>query len=228
MKQLPAAISCFIFSLSSLSAATAVIDSFDREMVQMGLGRQLQNEQIDIGDFKTSRYLSLKRAATGAVEGTIVTTTIDPARLGLSFFVDGQSKFPNDALDLHVGYGIDSPLLLAGYKAFEFEILTLSGSGNLIIKTGTFSPNDASATVIPIQNTGILRVPFSDVNFDPNPPNLVGFALRSTAEQFSIKLGEFRVVPEPSSTLFLATALMALTSLRRRSLPFARAIKLRS
>ncbi|MEJ6579648.1 MAG: PEP-CTERM sorting domain-containing protein [Akkermansiaceae bacterium] len=55
------------------------------------------------------------------------------------------------------------------------------------------------------------------MNFNPNLPDLIDITFQATSEQFSVKLGEFRAVPEPSSCALFAAALISLASLRRRS-----------
>ena len=63
----------------------------------------------------------------------------------------------------------------------------------------------------------MVRVPFSEMKFNPNLPDLIDITFQATSEQFSVKLGEFRAVPEPSSCALFGAALMSLASLRRRS-----------
>lgn len=209
-------ITCYAAAFTSSQAAMVVIDSFNQDPVDLSITRSHQSEQNDIGDLKTSRYIGMITAARGAALGSIVTVTIDPSEPGFSFFVDGLPALPQNIIDVNVLYGRGKLVLLAGYEAFEFEILSLSGSGNLLVDTGRVGPTGPDVNVIVIQGPGVIRVPFSEMNFDPNLPDLIGFTFQATSKEFSVNLGEFRAVPEPSSAILLATALLAITVRRRR------------
>jgi hypothetical protein len=216
MKPLLATITCNTISLTGAHGAALIIDSFDQNPVNLSITRSQQSDESDIGYFTTSRHISLVIAGRVAALGSVVTATIDPATPGFSFFVDGLPNFPQNNIDVSVQYGREKRISFSGYEAFEFEILSLSGSGNLVVDTGTLNPTGPDVTIIELQRIGVIRVPFMDVNFDPNQPNLIGFAFQATSEQFSVKLGEFRAVPEPSSSALFAAALISLASLRRR------------
>ena len=196
--------------------ALLVIDSFDQGAVNLSIDGSVQDTQNGIGDRGVQRYMALIPADRDAAPETTVTASVDPLNPGLSFTVDGFAILPRLLLDLRVQYGRDSRLLLAGYSAFEFEILSVSGSGNLILDMGTLAPNDSDVTVIELTGPGIVRVPFSEVVFDPNQPSLIGFSVQARSGQFSVKLGQFSAIPEPSQFLMSAVGLSVALMMRRR------------
>jgi hypothetical protein len=124
-------------------------------------------------------------------------------------------------LEMRVRYFGGGPYSLEGYSAFELDVAVFAGSGNLIIELGSetaiYGPE---ITRIPINRSGTITVPFSEINIGTGGEieefYAMYFTVEAVTEEYSLMLDEIRVVPEPASLAFLAASTLALLTVRRR------------
>jgi hypothetical protein len=147
-----------------------------------------------------------------------MTSTLSTATGTLDLVVNGMS-LESSPLTLQMSYFNGGPYSLLGFSAFEIDISSLTGVGNLIVELGNASDSYGPTTNrITMTGSGTISVPFSELNFATNGStasfSAMHFTFEAASEEFSMTLGEVRVVPEPS--VVALTLPFALTLLLRR------------
>ncbi|MGJ8724794.1 MAG: PEP-CTERM sorting domain-containing protein [Roseibacillus sp.] len=200
----------FVVALAKVQAATFVLDSFDSGSFSLSeSGQHFDSDRIG-SPLGFNRDVRIRSGL--ATPGTSMMSVLNSSTDTLSLNFNGESESSIRPLDFRVSYKIGEPFSLLGSTAFELDLSAFSGAGFLVVElgggdTGFYGPN---ANRIALNGPGTLTVPFSELNFSPGSTidsfSSTRFVFEAESEQFSLTLDEIRVVPEPSSFLFLSLA----------------------
>jgi hypothetical protein len=155
--------------------------------------------------------------------GSVITSTLSTSSGSLSFLAEGKSELESLPLNLALSYLDGGPFNLEGYGAFEFDFAEVEGSGFLIVELGRQSFYGPETLRVPIGGAGPIQVPFEMLNFGAGASvgsfTSTHFTFEAGTERFAFVLSEIRVIPEPSSGLFLLLGGALLMLRRRRACP---------
>jgi hypothetical protein len=152
---------------------------------------------------------------------TTVTSTLSQPSAAVEFSAMGIGTAINYPPQMRISYFEGGPYSLSGYSAFEFDVAVIAGRGNLIIELGSETAIYGPETRrIPINSSGLVTVPFAEVNFGTAGSLESFYALHFTfeaaTEEYDMTLSEIRVVPEPANIALLAASSLGLIARRRR------------
>lgn len=219
MKTLTLFLSLLALPCHLSQASTIVIDSFNEGSFNLSFGGDLTNTSSvssPLGDERRSRINDRE-----AMQGAIVTSTLNDSAGTLAFAVDGLSTDSTRPLDLRVTYSQGGPFSILGYDAFELDFSALTGTGFLLVELGSRSDvYGPTANRIDLNGPGVVTVPFSELNFGTNGSidsfSSLHLTFEADTEQFSMTLNEIRVVPEPSVVALTMPFLLTILLSRRR------------
>lgn len=194
---------CFALVLAATDSfgAALVIDSFDQGGFSLSIDGTVANTSTVLGPLSTVRSERLR--ARNSPSGTTFTTTLDESDGFLVFALAEPGPLLSDpAPSLHLAYGGSGPHSILGYSAFEFQFLSVSGTGFLIVELGSESIKNDSTLRVPISGSGALSVPFDQINFGSGGTlesfSTINFEFEGQSSDFTFALNEIRVVPEPA------------------------------
>ena len=157
-------------------------------------------------------------SSSGLSPGAVLTSTLNPAAGQLTFFASGTATFFPPSLT--ITYGGPPLHNITGCTEFILGFSEMSGVGTLYIELG------ASTGVVGVQRVnltgpGEVHYPVSSVFYEGTGHtldsfNVITFRFESRSTEFSFKLDEIRLVPEPSGTLLALVAGAGLLARRRR------------
>lgn len=213
---LRAAAICLLFG-TSVNGASIVVDSFTEGDHFLSIDGARGTAALVTSPFGSTRATRISNRL--AAPGTVMTSTLSTTGGTLDFVVDGMG-LESQPLDLRMSYVGGGPFSLLGYSAFELDILAFSGSGSLIVELGNQTDVYGPTTNrIALAGSGTVIVPFSELNFGTNGSiasfSSMHFSFEAGSEEFSMTLGEIRVVPEPS-IIMLALPFWVTILIRRR------------
>jgi len=119
---------------------------------------------------------------------------------------------------INIRWGSNPSLSLLGYDAFALTITDLVGVGEVHVGIN-YLGYGSSSTSVPLTTDGELIIPMSQV--DLGTGSLAGVSsiqlvLSGVSADFGASISEFRVIPEPSSSVLLMCSLAFFLSQRRR------------
>lgn len=150
-----------------------------------------------------------------------MSTTLEPLHGGtLAAHIDQiGTGLPVKPYFIGIGYVAGGPYSILGFSAFEFEIASLEGRGNLVIELGGETLPNANTIRVPVTESGTLSVPFDQLNFssgaDLGAFGGMHFEFEAASEEFSFTLDEIRIVPEPSVALLFVVGAIGMLHRRR-------------
>lgn len=188
-------------------AAATVIDSFNSGSVLIGFA----NDTLD-HDAIVSTVVNERRVSGNGVSNW--TATLADGSGDILYGVNLRST-PSLNQWLNLGYSNSSGYVnLLGYSAFTIDFSDLSGSGMLAVLF-----NNAQGAFVPIIGNGKIEYSFDNiVGGQPIPEllNSVQFRVFAGTSDFSVRINEIAVVPEPSALLLTGFAMASLLFRRRR------------
>lgn len=188
-------------------AAATVIDSFTSGSVSIGFA----NNTLD-HDAIVSTVANERRVWGNGVSDW--NATLADGSGGILYGVNLRST-PSLNQWLNLGYSNSSGYVnLLGYSAFTIDFSDLSGSGMLAVFF-----NNGQGAFVPITANGIIEYSFDNiVGGQPIPEflNNVQFRVFAGTSDFSVRINEIAVVPEPSALLLSGVAAASLLFRRRR------------
>jgi len=196
-----------------------MIDSFDYGPFSLINDRSSEVTGTQIGGMLGgSRFIGISTAR----RSTVVTSEIISGSSLLTFDTgDGP------ALGTSLGEGyirlrwVTNPAMsLIGFENFLLDVATLQGTGQVNIGINRASGAGSGSTWIPLSASGILLIPFDKVDVEAG--SLAGvttttLTISGTSADFSLAIGSFTVVPEPSpAALFIVAIVLSFSRRNRR------------
>ena len=205
--------------LGQARAATLVLDTFQQGAHQLEVGfDSSDSESINSPMGFTVRVTRINRIVPPQ---TTVTSTLSQPSAAVEFRAAGMGTSINSPLQMRMSYVEGGPYSLTGYSAFEFDVAVIAGRGNLIAELGSETAVYGPETRrIPINTSGLVTVPFGEVNFGTAGSlesfYAMHFTFEAATEEYALTLSEIRVVPEPANIALLAASSFGLVAMRRR------------
>jgi hypothetical protein len=205
--------------LGQARAATVVLDTFQEGAHQLAVG--IDSSDSEIIDSPMGFTVRATRINRIVPPETTVTSTLSQPSAAVEFRAAGMGIAINDPPQMRIGYVEGGPYSLSGYSAFELDVAVIAGRGNLIIELGSQTDIYGPETRrIPINTSGVVTVPFGEVNFGPTGSldsfYAMHFTFEAATEEYELTLSEIRVVPEPANLSLLAVSSFGLVAIRRR------------
>jgi hypothetical protein len=215
----PVVPSCLFWAGACVAeGAILTLDSFDEGPHQLSNTATVTSTASITSPLADRRAVSIVDASRIAVAGSSIFSVLNTNSGELDWTVDGTSGVTRP-LSISISYFQGGPYSILGMTGFELEITSLTGLGDVIVELGSATNPDGSTLRVPIDNAGVVVVPFDQLNFGTGGSldsfDSLHFRIEAQTEQFSFTLTEIRIVPEPSTggLIVLSGALL----LRRRS-----------
>lgn len=197
----------FLAFYPTTGAAATVIDSFNSGSVSIGFANDTLDHDVIVSTIADERRISGNGVSNW-------TATLADGSGDILYGVNLRSTPSlNQWLNLQYSNSLGYVNLL-GYSAFTIGFSDLSGSGMLAVLF-----NDRQGAFVPITANGIFEYSFDNiVGGQPLPEFLsrVQFRVFAGTSDFSVRINEIAVVPEPSGLLLTGVAAAILLFCRRR------------
>jgi hypothetical protein len=203
---------CSLSMIPSGFSSTLLLDNFSAENFQLEHPRPFTDTKIHLTPLTDRRIVTAAGLPDWSVDfsdGVVHYTVVQessrpyPGRNYLRF------SYSNSA----------GPINLGNFQAFAIDVTVIRGSGRL---RGFVNRPDFDDPIVPITTSGTHVYPFS--NFDTSMTgnslsaiDLLAFQISSETQDFEVIVDNFRLIPEPSTSLLLAISLIGIFSFRRRN-----------
>lgn len=200
-------------------AASVILDTFNEGEHQLAVGVDSSEAEVVNSPFGfTRRITAINRTVPPR---STVTSTLSQPSAAVEFHAVGTGLAINSPLEMRIHYLDGGPYSLVGESAFQFDVEVIAGMGNLIIELGSetaiYGPEIKR---IPINMSGAITVPFSEINFGTggsiNSFYSMHFTIEAATEEYAMTLNEIRIIPEPANLALVAASALGLLSMRRR------------
>jgi len=193
-------------------SSTVLLDDFSAENLQ------LEHPQPFTETRNHLSRLTDRRVVTGA---GIPDWSADFSGGVVHYTVEQESSRPAPGRNyLRFSYSNSAgPIDVGNFQAFSIDVTVIRGSGRLV---GFVNQRAFDDPIVPITSSGTLTYPFS--NFDTSMTggslsaiDLFAFEISSQSQDFEVIVDNFRLIPEPSTSLLLGIGLIGIFSFRRRN-----------